>query len=84
MSKQSLATGIWNSVKRNVQDPWIMGSAAIGAGIGIYEAATVEGIQGDEIEMGAAGALTGAAIGMGLKYIGEQPIGLPLFGRGAI
>lgn len=75
----NLATGIWNSVKRNTKEPYVYGSAAIGAGIGIYEANTVKGIQGDGIVMGALGAITGAVIGKGLKYLGERPEGLPFF-----
>lgn len=70
-------TGIWNSIKRNAKEPIVYGSAAIGVGIGIYQANTVEGIQGSGIQQGAAGALTGGVIGMGLKHLGERPDGLP-------
>lgn len=72
-------TGIWNSIKKVSTDPWVYGSAATGLAIGIYQANTVEGIQGSGIQQGAAGALTGSVIGMGLKHLGERPEGLPFW-----
>jgi outer membrane lipoprotein SlyB len=81
MSKQSLATGIWNSVKQNATDPWVYGGATIGAGIGVYEANTVPNIEGSPIELGAIGMISGAAIGRGLKSLWNTPEGVPFFGR---
>ena len=56
----NFGTGIWN----NLKNPYVYSSAAIGLGIGIYEASTIKGIQGNEIELGALGAITGAVIGI--------------------
>ena len=70
--RSKFGTGIWNSIK----DPYIYGGAAIGAGIGIYEASTIKGIQGNEIELGALGAITGVVIGKGLRHLNDRPDGL--------
>ena len=71
----NFGTGIWN----NLKNPYVYSSVAIGTGIGVYEASTIKGIQGNEIELGALGAITGAVIGKGLKHISERPYGLPFW-----
>lgn len=71
----NFGTGIWN----NLKSPYVYGSIAIGAGIGVYEASAIKGIQGNEIELGALGAITGAVIGKGLKHLSERPDGLPFW-----
>jgi outer membrane lipoprotein SlyB len=71
----NFGTGIWN----NLKNPYVYSSAAIGAGIGVYEANTVPNIHGGSFELGALGAITGAVIGKGLKHISERPVGLPFW-----
>ena len=56
MSKQSLATGLWNSVKQNATDPWVYVPATIGTGIGIYESMKPN-VYGTPTELGGIGHL---------------------------
>ena len=84
MSKQSLATGIWNSVKQNATDPWVYVPATIGTGIGIYES-TIPNVEGSFAELATIGAITGLGAGLiARSWWKHDTEGMPWLGRGYV
>lgn len=84
MSKQSLATGLWNSVKQNATDPFLIGGIATGASIGIYES-TIPNVEGSFAELATIGAITGLGAGLIAKsWWNHDTVGVPWLGRGYV